>query len=155
GERAVAVVVVKHVAAEVSDEQVGETVVVVIAHANALPPARTPQSRLVGHVSESAVAVVAVKVIGRRIASDCFQAGSVDLKNVEPPVIIEVEEGDSAADIFQLVFVLLLAAVNRLRGDAGFAGDVDEPELLLRRQAGGERNQDDKGVQKTDESAGR
>src|SRR4029077_19528559 len=56
--RAVAIVVVENVLAEISDEQVVETVVVVIADADALAPARMDQSGLGGHVGEAAVTIV-------------------------------------------------------------------------------------------------
>ncbi len=45
GESAVAIVVVKNVAAKIADEQIVETVVVVVADATALSPARVGQAR--------------------------------------------------------------------------------------------------------------
>ena len=59
GERAVAVVVVQNILAEVGDEQIVPSVVVVVADANALSPAGVRDAGLRGHVGEGAVAIVA------------------------------------------------------------------------------------------------
>ena len=68
GERAVAVVVIQNVLAEVGDEQIVPAVVVVVADANALSPARVRDSGLRGDVGKCAVAIVAEQM-RRRFAA--------------------------------------------------------------------------------------
>ena len=63
GESAVAVVAVEDVLSPVSDEQIVEAVVVVIAHANAASPAGLEQSGALGDIGEGAVAIVFVEAI--------------------------------------------------------------------------------------------
>ncbi len=46
GERAIAVIVIKHILPKVRDEQIVPSVIIVVADANALAPARACQSRL-------------------------------------------------------------------------------------------------------------
>ncbi len=58
GEGAIAVVVVEDIFSEVGDEEIVETVVVVVADANALPPAGMNQAGFRGDVGESAVAII-------------------------------------------------------------------------------------------------
>ena len=69
GERAVAVVVIEHVAAPVRDEQIVEAVVVVVADAAAPGPTRSGSARPCRDVGERAVAIVVKEVAGRAVPS--------------------------------------------------------------------------------------
>ncbi len=59
GEGTVTIVVVQNILAEVGNEQIVPSVVVVVADAHALPPAGMRDSGLRSHVGESSVAIVA------------------------------------------------------------------------------------------------
>ena len=100
GERTVAVIPVKRVLLPAGEENVLESVVVVVADGNAVKIARAKQARTLGHVGKRAVAVVFVKAIGgvaRRIA----ETGAGENQDIEPAVVVVVEEGGPAAHGFQ------------------------------------------------------
>ena len=132
GECAVAVVVIQNVLAEVGDEQIVPAVVVVVADAHALSPARVRDSGLRGHVGEGAVAIVA-KQMRRRFAprGKALEPRAVHQKNVEPSVVVVVVEGNAAAGGFQQIFVLVLAAENGFRVQPGFARDVEKADAQI------------------------
>ena len=69
GERAVAIVAIQNVLAPVGDEQIVESVVVVVANSDARRPAGAEQAGLLRHVGERAVAVVLVQAVGRAPAA--------------------------------------------------------------------------------------
>ena len=123
GEGAVAVVAVEGVLAVVGDEEVVPAVVVVVADADALPPAGAGEAGFDGDVGEGAVAVVFEEMAGRRSwpFGEAFEAGAVDEEDVEPVVVVVVVEGDSAAGGFEEVFVLVLASVDGAGVEAGAA----------------------------------
>ena len=136
GESAVAVVVIQNVLAEVGDEQIVPSVVVVVADANTLSPARVRDSGLRSDVGESAIAIVLEKMRSRLAArGKAFQARAVHQKNVEPSIVVVVVEGNAATGGFEQVFVLVLAAENGLRVQSRFATDVDKAnaEISARR----------------------
>ena len=127
GERAVAVVVIEHVLAEVGDEQVIVAVVVVVADADALSPAGVSDAGFGGDIGESAVAIVLEQMRGGLLAGgEAFQARAVHQKNIEPAVVVVIVEGDAAAGGFEQIFILVLAAENRFGVESGFFRDVDE-----------------------------
>ena len=96
GERAVAVVAIEHVLAVVGDEEIVEAVVVVVADGHRRGPARSRQPGLLGHVGEGAVAVVLVEAIGRA-RRRAFEARAAQHEDVEPAVVVVVEERHAAA----------------------------------------------------------
>ena len=127
GEGAVAVVVVEHVLAVVGDEQIVVAVVVVVADADALSPAGVLEPSLQGDVGEGAVAIVLEQVVeGLFARRKAFEPPAVDQEDVEPAVVVVVVEGDAAAGGLEQIFVLVLAAEDRLGVESGFVGDVDE-----------------------------
>ena len=127
GEGAVAVVAVEDVLAVVGDEEVVPAVVVDIADAAALTPSGVGQAGREGDVGKGAVAVVLEQSVDGFLAlGEAFEAGSVDEKNVEPVVVVEVVEGDAAAGGFKEEAVLVFAAVDGFGVEAGFARDVGE-----------------------------
>src|SRR4029077_9899939 len=97
GKRAVAVVVVEDVLAEVGDEEIVEAVVVVIADADGLPPAGMNEARLSGDVGESTVAIIFVQAIGGLLAGrKAFQTRAIHQENIEPAIVVVIVEGDAA-----------------------------------------------------------
>ncbi len=129
GERAVAVVVVENILAEVGDEQIFEAVVVVVADADALSPAGVRHAGLRGDVGEGAVAIVLEQMRGGFLSGrEAFQTRAVHQENIQPAVVVVVVESDAAAGGLQQIFVLVLAAVDGFGVESGFAGDVDEAQ---------------------------
>src|SRR5262249_4135680 len=153
---AVPVVVPQDAIAPVRDEQILPAIVVVVAGANALAPARMRDAGFHRHIGEGAVAIVLIQAADRRLARRPlrFQASAVYQKDVQPAVVVVIEEGASAAGGFQQVFVLALAAEDRFRAQAGLACYVDE--LHTERQPRDqlvERKYRHGGTQRPDEAA--
>jgi hypothetical protein len=91
GERAVVIVVVEDVFAEVGNEEIVEAVVVVVADADGLSPAGMNQASLYGDVGEGAVAIIFVQAIGGLLArGKAFQARAVHQKNIEPAIVVVI-----------------------------------------------------------------
>ena len=123
----VAVVVIQDVLAKVGQEEVIVAVVVVISDADAVAPARVAEPCLVGHVGESAIAIVVIEVIrGFAAGREPFVLGAVQQENVEPAVLVVVIEGDPAAVGFHDVLLLVLIAVNQGSGKTRARRDIRE-----------------------------
>src|SRR5262249_7301026 len=82
GGRPVAIVVVERVAAPVGDEEIIETVVIVIADAHGLAPSGSRQAGLVGNIAKRSVAVVAQQPVRWLPSLSRFERSSVDQENV-------------------------------------------------------------------------
>ena len=120
-------IVVEAVLAVVGDVEVVPSVVVVVADADALAPSGRGKAGFGGDVGESAVVIVAVKVVGGSLSGGkAFELRAVDDKDVGPSVIVVVEDGDAGAGGLDDVFLCIHAAEDVLRGEAGFFGDVGE-----------------------------
>ena len=91
------VVVIETVLAEVGDEQVRVAVVVVVADGYAKPPTVVGDSCFGGNIGEGAVVVVVEECGVRRLrfAGQGVVGGAVHHVNVEPAVLVIVEEGDA------------------------------------------------------------
>ena len=132
GEGAVPIVVVQNILAEVSDEQIVVAVVIVVADADALAPAGVLEPSLERDVGESAVAIVLEQVVERLFARwKAFEPRTVDQKNVEPAIVVVVIERDAAASGLEQVFVLVLAAKDRLGVESGFFCNVDKGDAEI------------------------
>src|SRR5437016_11061704 len=68
GERAIAIVVIKNILAEIADEEIFEAVVVVVTNANALSPAGVGYAGLHGNVCECSVTIILEKMRRRLLA---------------------------------------------------------------------------------------
>src|SRR5277367_4565412 len=109
GEGAVAIVVVKNVPAIIGDEKVQVAVIVVVPVANPLAPAVPHQSCFFSDVGKSPVVVVTVQVVCGFLAfGKILQAPAVDDEDIQPTIVVIVEERDTAAGRGkQKVFVLM------------------------------------------------
>src|SRR5256885_2338793 len=77
-ERAITIVVIKNVLAEIADEEIFEAVVVVVTNANALSPAGVGYAGLHGNVCECSVTIILEKMRRRLLAlGETLQARSV------------------------------------------------------------------------------
>src|SRR5258708_19319152 len=105
GKGAVAVVVVENILAKISDEEIFEAVIVVIANADALSPARVRHTRLGRDIGESAITIV-FEQMRRWLLSGgkTFQAPAVYQKNIQPAVVVVVIKSDAATCGLQQVF---------------------------------------------------
>src|SRR5207249_3235191 len=106
--------------APVADEQIVPAVVVVIAGADALSPSCPGNARGRGHVCERSIAVILEQPADRRLARrpPRLKTRPVDEKDIQPAIVIVVEEGASAAGGFEQEPVLSLAAEDRLGAQA-------------------------------------
>src|SRR5438105_6557946 len=116
---------IKPVFAVVSDIQIVEAVVVVIACADALSPARGSQAGLFGYVGKSAVMVVVEEMIGRRRSSVLrVQRSSIHNEDVWPAVVVIIDYGDAGPRGLDDVLFRRLVAGDDLKLQAGFFGGV-------------------------------
>src|SRR5581483_5311906 len=93
-ERAVAIVVVKHVAAVLGDVQVGIAIVIVVAPDAAQTVRRAWNPRLIGHIGERPVAIVAVQSIAY---ADAAPVTVTPVYEVDILVAVAVEVGNAYA----------------------------------------------------------
>ena len=110
GERPVAIVVVQDVVPPVGHEEVFKPVVIVISDANALTPTVADQAGFIRHVGEGPVAVIVEEMVrGLLTGGKAREPRSVDQKNIQPAVVIVIEEGDAAARSLEDVSLALLS----------------------------------------------
>src|SRR4030081_2571525 len=115
------------------DVEVFPAVVVVIAHADALTPARGGQTGLDGYITEGSIVVVAVKMVGRSFAfGESFESCSVNEEDVRPSVVVVIEDGHARAGRLDNVFFGCESAENVSKRQSRFFGDVDEIDFGLR-----------------------
>jgi hypothetical protein len=125
-EGSIAAVPIQHTITPVGHQEISISVVVVVSYATALAPAGAGQSGFDGHVSERSVAIVLIEPIGGRVGSRPFRfkTRAVDEEDVEPAIVVEVEECHTAAGSLEEEPVPILSAKNGLRTQPGFPGDV-------------------------------
>jgi hypothetical protein len=94
GERAISVVMEKHVMPPEAAEQVIPSIVVVVANAHACLPTGYPQSRFLCDISKGALAVVLVEMRSWRLARRpmCIEPISIREIDVEPSIVVIVEK---------------------------------------------------------------
>ena len=118
---------IQDVLAKVSQEQIIVAVVIVIADADAVTPARMAESRFLGHIGESAVAIVVIEVICRFLAGGkSLVLGAVQQEDIEPAIVVVIEEGDSTTVGLHDVLLRVFVTVNGGSGKAGARRDVSE-----------------------------
>src|SRR5207244_377224 len=121
------VVVVQAILAVISDVQILPAVIVVVAHADSLSPARSRQTRFERYVAESAVMIIAIKLIGRRLSSgEPFQSGAIHDEDVGPAVVVIIENRNAGAGCLDDVLLAIKPAKHVGHGEAGFFGDISE-----------------------------
>ncbi len=91
GECAVAIVAVEAVLAEVSDEEIFEAVVVVVAHADADGPSGIDEASLVCDIGEGAVAIVVVEAVAGA-GGNAIEAAAAEDEDIHPAIVVVVEE---------------------------------------------------------------
>jgi hypothetical protein len=120
---AVAQAVIEGAATETSNEEVQFTVVVVIGDGDAHAPAAPRQASFRGDVLEGAVGLLMIESNERVPAgTDALDGGTVDEDNVEPPIVVAVEEAGTATG--GVDNIMSFWSGDMCCGDADFFGDV-------------------------------
>src|SRR5580704_2005779 len=103
GEGSVAIVVPQGAITPVGDVQVVETIIIVVARANALAPASAGNAGFEGDIGKGAVPVVLVEPAHWRLTRWPlgFKAGTVHQKDIEPAIVVVVDEGAAAPGSFE------------------------------------------------------
>src|SRR5450432_1403581 len=97
----------------IGDVKIIPAVVIVVAHANALAPARGLEPGGFRDIGERPIVIIVVKMIRRRVLSRrTLQRGSVHQENVRPSVIVIIEDRYSRAGSFDDELLGLLPAKN-------------------------------------------
>ena len=117
------IVVVQAVLSVVADEDVGPAIVVVVANGHAESPAVVGDAGLFGNIGESAVVVVMEeRCVGRRgFAVDGVEGGPVDKIDIEPAVVVVIDQTHAGTVGFDDEFLL---------GRAHGVAPRPEPRLL-------------------------
>src|SRR5712691_6791030 len=97
GKRAVAIVAIERVAAELGYIEVGKAVVVIVPPNAAQAVARAGDSGFVGHIGKGAIAVVVIERIARGDTA-IIEITSVDKINVLPAVSVEIRHTESGTE---------------------------------------------------------
>ena len=118
---------VEPVLAVVSDVEVVEAVVVVVACADSLSPAARSQPGLLSHVGKAAIVIVVEQMIGGSgLARRHLKGGAVDDEDVGPAIIVIIKDGDAGAGGFDDVLFTLLVTGDDLESQACLLGDILE-----------------------------
>src|SRR5262245_21075992 len=98
--------------APVATEHVVPTVVIKVTNGNLGSPAGAHQAGLLCNVRDPAVAFVPVEVLDGRVPGgiSLFEADTVGQVDVDPAVVVIIEEGDAAALGFHDVFLVFDSA---------------------------------------------
>ena len=84
------------------------------------------ETRLGGHISESAIVVIAIQLAGMALArAQILEGRTIDQKYVHPAIVVVVEDGDPAAHCLHDV-TLVQASAGEMKVDSGGAGDIHE-----------------------------
>lgn len=93
-----------------------------------------------GNVGECSIAIVFEEMGERFLAlRETFNAGAVDEEDVEPVVLVIVEEGNTATSRFEKVTILVFSAVDRFSVQARLPGYVDKADAKRSSSDGGRR----------------
>ena len=115
---------IKNVAAVLGNEQVGKSVVVIIAPDTAQAVTCTGNAGLFGDIGESAIAVVSIERIADGDAA-VVQVAAIDEVNVLPAVAVKVSDADSGTKFFPVDGDAVIALEVR-EFDSGRSGNVCE-----------------------------
>src|SRR5258708_24159607 len=125
--RALTIVVKQAALAYAGDEEVGETVVIVISHGDAQAVHLHIQARAPGHVCEGAVAIVVVEAQGGAALFVARPVHAVDEDDVLPAVVIVIQKRAAGTQRFGQIFAAERAAVC-LEIDAGRRSHFDKAQ---------------------------
>ena len=104
GKGAVAVVAIKQILPVVSDENIIPPIVIVVADADALTPARVQQPCFRGHVGKGAITIVVEEAIrGSLVRREPFNCRAVDEEKIRVTVSVVINPGRAGSRRFEQV----------------------------------------------------
>src|SRR5262249_41458986 len=109
-------------------EKIVVAVVVEIADRYRATPTGAMQAGFLGDVGEGAVAIIAIETIGGA-GGRAFESRAAEQEDVEPAIVVEIEEGDAAPDGFTEVEFALCRAVDDRRPQAGGRRNIGKPAM--------------------------
>src|ERR1700690_1148911 len=125
-------VVIQVVLPVAGNVEVFPSVVVIVAHADSLSPARGRQTRPRGYIAEGSVVIVAVKLVaGALSGGKAFESGSIHEEDVGPAVVVIIKDGDARAGGLDDVFLGLQTPEHVGHGQAGLFGHVGKVSCRL------------------------
>src|ERR1700730_4682547 len=130
GEGAVVIIVVEAIFAEVGDVDVGPAVVVVVGDGDAEAPALVGDAGFGGDIGEGAVVII-VEESGARGRLDAFHGGdrrAVNEIDVEPAIVVVIEESDAGAGSVEYRGFFRGAGAVMKAGDAALFGEILEED---------------------------
>src|SRR5437667_11858550 len=125
GKSPIAIVAIQLVLAEVGAKQIFEAVVIVVSNANTCCPTCIAKAGSFGNIRERSITIIFIQAIGR------FRRGAFDFraakqKNIDPAVIVVIDESATTAGRFEDVIFRIGTAVNDRRGQPSGDGYIDE-----------------------------
>ena len=127
GKCPIPVVAIEHILSPIRDEQIEVAVIVVVADAPSLPPARARQSGMRCDIGKRPVMVVVIKVWGRSfVLGKSFNRRAVGKVNVRPSVVVVIENDGAVTGGLDDEFFMSVAAVYVEGAQAGLLCDVLE-----------------------------
>jgi hypothetical protein len=143
--------VIESVLAVAAYEKIYVAIVVKISAAYTLSPAAANESCFLGDVSKLPVASVAEEAVcGIEIWRQAVKASSIDQENVQPAVIVIINEGGPASGSFQEVTVSMLITVGHTYVETSLLRHICKPysqvfiPLCLAGQSGAGKHQANK-----------
>ena len=115
GERAVAVVAEKHIVVVIGEEKIVQPVVVEVADGDARDPTGTRQTGFRSDILERSVAIVLVQPVAGSRGWSSAEARASQHQNVEPAIVIVIEESDAATDSLKNVALRVDRPINSWR----------------------------------------
>src|SRR6266567_3229732 len=118
----------------VSDKDVVESIVIVVADRNSRGPAGTCEACFDGDIGERPITIVLVQTI-RSIGGNVFQASAAKKKQIHPTVVVVIDERHAASNHFNDVVLSVYSAIDSRMGQASLFCDIGKARW--KRAAGG------------------
>ena len=130
GEGSVMVVVIETVLSEIADIQIWPAIIVVVAYSDAKTPAAVGYASFRGNIGEGAIVIVMEegRVRWLRFAIFSLIGRAVHQINIEPAIMIVVQQGHTRASCFHDEVLLRLSHPVAPDSQAGFFGDILEDD---------------------------
>ncbi len=132
--RTVSVVSVEHILTVIRDEDVFETIVVIVTNSYPARPTRAQQAGLLRDIGKCAVSIVFVQAVAG-FWNDLVHALTAEHENIQPAIVVIIEEGNTAAHSLNDVVLMLEAAVDDGRRKPSLCGNIGE--VRKKRDTGG------------------
>jgi len=126
-ESAVTVIVIKGILPVITDEEIFESIIVVITNTNPLSPTGARETCSDRDIGKRAVAIVLKQMAGWLFRfGKSFEMLAIHEEDVEPSIVVVVVKCDSAAGCLEKIFVLLHSTENGLGVQTCLASNIDE-----------------------------